>query len=78
MGQLPPQPSSSGNLLQPPAGGMMQPHGASYKFRVPGPCFNCLEMGHLKANCPKWAKPYPLSDVVVNADVSPSGNVFPK
>ena len=32
--------------------------------RVPGPCFNCLEMGHLKGNCPKLSKMYPLSKSV--------------
>ena len=29
--------------------------------RIPGPCFNCLEMGHLKGSCPKLNKPYPLN-----------------
>ena len=28
--------------------------------RMPGPCFNCFEMGHLKANCPKLARTYPF------------------
>ena len=27
---------------------------------VPGPCFNCTEMGHIRANCPKLSKPYPF------------------
>ena len=33
--------------------------------RIPGPCFNCSEMGHLKGNCPKWNNLYlwnPLKD----------------
>ena len=29
--------------------------------RIPGPCFNCLDMGHLKGSCPKLNKPYPLN-----------------
>ena len=84
MGQLPPPPSSSpGSSVQPLAGGMMQPRGASFRYRVPGPCFNCLEMGHLKANCPKLVKLYPLSNNVVSAitvvgdNVSPSNVVSP-
>ena len=37
MGQLPPPPSSSpGSSVQPLAGGMMQPRGASFRYRVPG------------------------------------------
>ena len=28
--------------------------------RMPGPCFNCFETGHLKANCPKLARTYPF------------------
>ena len=78
MGQLPPPPSSSpGSSVQPLAGGMMQPRGASFQYRVPGPCFNCLEMGHLKANCPKLVKSYPLSNNVVNAITVVSDNVSP-
>ena len=61
MSQLPPQPSSSGSLMQPPGSVGTQPRGATYKFRVPGPCFNCLEMGHLKANCLKLPKLSPTS-----------------
>ena len=44
MSQLPPQPSSSGSLMQPPGSVGTQLRGATYEFRVPGPCFNCLEM----------------------------------
>ena len=29
-----------------------------YPRRVPGPCFHCLEMGHLKGACPKLGKWY--------------------
>ena len=32
--------------------------------RVPGPCFHCLEMGHLKGSCPKLSRMYPLSQSV--------------
>ena len=28
--------------------------------RLPVPCFNCLEMGHLKATCPKLNRQYPF------------------
>ena len=28
--------------------------------RIPGPCFHCMEMGHLKATCPKLNKQYPF------------------
>ena len=77
MGQLPPPPSSPSGSVQPLAGGMMQPHGASYRYRVPGPCFNCLEMDHLKANYPKLVKSYPLSNNVVNAVTVASDNVSP-
>ena len=31
--------------------------------RVPGPCFHCGEMGHLRAMCPKLVKTYPFDDV---------------
>ena len=27
-----------------------------YPRRVPGPCFRCLELGHLKGACPKLGK----------------------
>ena len=40
--------------------------------RIPGPCFNCLEMGHLKGICPKLNKPYllnPLKDDGINCYV---------
>ena len=75
MRQLPPPPSSPSSSVQPLAGGMMQPRGTSYRYRVPGPCFNCLEMGHLKANCLKLVKSYPLSNNVVNAVTVASDNV---
>ena len=25
-------------------------------YKSPGPCFNCYQVGHLKANCPKLAR----------------------
>jgi len=31
--------------------------------KVPGPCFHCGEMGHLRATCPKLVNPYPLCNV---------------
>ena len=37
-------------------------------YKPPGPCFNCYEMGHLKANCPRLKRPqYPLYTSYVNA-----------
>ena len=34
--------------------------GSGQRPRVPGPCFNCTEMGHIRANCPKLSKTYPF------------------
>ena len=31
--------------------------------RQVGPCFNCLEMRHLKAHCPKRNRKYPLNQL---------------
>ena len=31
--------------------------------RQVGPCFHCLEMGHLKAHCPKRSRTYPLNQL---------------
>jgi len=28
---------------------------------IPGPCFQCGEMGHLRASCPKRQRPYPFN-----------------
>ena len=39
---------------------MPQPTYGQPRQRIPGPCFNCLEMGHLKATCPKLNKQYPF------------------
>ena len=35
------------------------------KPRQSEPCFNCLEMGHLKANCPNIPRQYPLNNNIV-------------
>ena len=39
-------------------------------YRPPGPCFNCYEVGHLKANCPKLRRPqYPFYNSCDNISV---------
>ena len=39
----------------------LQQCGAAYRPpKIPGLCSHCLKMGHLKANCPELAKPYPF------------------
>ena len=44
------------------------PRPAGPTVRVPGPCFQCLHMGHLKAHCPnKVNKQYPYNDVLVSS-----------
>ena len=57
-------PASSGVQAQVPPG-VFQFRGnagsSGQRPRVPGPCFNCTEMGHIRANCPKLSKPYPLT-----------------
>ena len=45
---------------------MAVPVSQSLPRRVPGPCFHCLEMGHLKGSCPKLGKSYPLSQLASN------------
>ena len=54
-------PPSIGAVLLPVMAQGLQPRGAAYQPpKILGPCFHCLKMGHLKANCPELAKPYPL------------------
>ena len=59
----PPQPYPSNLSLVSPTV-PMQPMGSGLPrpWQV-GPCFNCLEMGHLKAHCPKINRKYPLSQL---------------
>ena len=64
-------PLPSIGMVQPPLlnQGFLQPQGPIYRPpKMPGPCFNCLKMGHLKANCPDLAKSYPL--VISGSNVS--------
>ena len=42
------------------AGMPQQTYGQPPRQQIPGPCFHCLEMCHLKATCPKLSKQYPL------------------
>ena len=55
-------------------GGFSQPRGASYRpTKIPGPCFHCLKMGHLKANCPELKSyPFLVSDVLTSSSSSSS------
>ena len=63
-------PPSIGAVLPPVMAQRLQPRGSAYRPpKIPGPCFHCLKMGHLKANCPELAKPYPFV-------VSSGGNVY--
>ena len=43
--------------------------GPSQRPRQSRPCFYCLEMGHLKANCHKITRQYPLNYISVDKDV---------
>lgn len=68
-----------------PTAGFSQSRGASYpSLKIPRPCFHCLKMGHLKANCPELVKPYPyvisgnessLSDKISSVNSSITSNV---
>ena len=49
-------PGAFGVPMPPMASGVPRP-------RQVGPCFNCLEMGHLKAHCPKRNRTYPLNQL---------------
>ena len=67
---LPPAPN---NYPQPhftPQPAPIRPRG------MPGPCFQCGEMGHLRASCPKLQRPYPCNrnDYVWHADSACQGN----
>ena len=77
--------SSSGQQYsQPPmgaaqtmlTGGFSQPRGANYRPpKTPGPCFHCLKMGHLKANCPELKSyPFLVSDMLTSSSSSSSSS----
>ena len=55
-------PPSMGALIPPGMNPVMHPRAAAtYRPpKIPGPCFQCLKMGHLKVHCPDLAKPYPF------------------
>ena len=42
------------------------PQAQTHRPKQPGPCFYCMEMGHLKATCPRLTRPYPLNIEPVN------------
>ena len=50
------------------ASGSSQPalQAQTYKLRQPRLCFYCMEMGYLKATCPRLTRPYPLNIEPVN------------
>ena len=50
--------------------GPSQGSGASPRSYQLGPCFNCLEIGHLKANCPKLTGQYPLNNISVDKSIN--------
>ena len=50
-------PGAYGGPMPPVTNGVVRP-------RQVGPCFNCLEIGHLKAQCPKRNRTYPLNQLV--------------
>ena len=75
--------SSSGQQYsQPPMGaaqtmlpgGFSQPRGANYRPpKIPGPCFHCLKMGHLKVNCPELKSyPFLVNDMLTSSSSSSS------
>ena len=57
-------PSTSTLVQKPPNLPRPQFNGNRLPPRMPGPCFNCFEMGHLKAACPKLATTYPFKSSV--------------
>ena len=75
------RPISSGWRMQPPpyAGNTAPVAPGAHGVAVPtiatglarprqvGPCFYCLEMGHLKAQCPKKSQSYPLTKLTSNS-----------
>ena len=34
-------------------------------YKPPGPCFNCYQMGHIKANCPKLTRPQQYVVIII-------------
>ena len=62
----PPQFMGSFGLPLPPP--FMPPSFQWPAVRVLGPCFHCLQMGHLKAHCPnKISKQYPFNNVLMSS-----------
>ena len=46
-------------------------------YKPPGPCFNCFQMGHIKANCPRQTRPqYPLSSIYNNIQLTVCGSML--
>ena len=40
------------------------------RTRIPGPCFGCSQMGHLRANCPnKPTRPYPFEQLLTGGNI---------
>ena len=77
----PPQPMVNFGGPPPPVYPVSQPppyaRPPGPRTRIPGPCFGCSQMGHLRANCPnKSTKPYPLEQLLT--DGSTPCSMFPK
>ena len=46
-------------------------------YKPPGPCFNCFQMGHIKANFPRQTRPqYPLSSCNNNIQLTVCGSML--
>ena len=59
----------------PPVSSQAPPQAQPFRPRLPGPCWHCSEMGHLKVTCPKLQRPYPLNIECVDEGKAKQGEV---